>query len=324
MSLRWERFAGDTSSFAVRLAFHHDPDDGRLEEFEQQFDWRQRHAVRAARQGGIFPDVRFRRFRDQIEVSWATNPLPGAEDVHFMAPDGVDYLGPSVVAEPLHEVLTSAVEWLRAQLPHSERCSALVETVTALTSLHRTDQRIAWLAKLGDAEEQMMRRWQRVEGFARSIADESANGALGAAFGAQESTEIVVEGSCTAALLFGSTSPAVDDADVKTLAGLLLNAYEPAFVDGLGEYVLPEPLQSALPPWQHGYDLAQELLDAIGATDPAIPRSPLEAWLEDWRVRVEEIALTDTGVRAVSFVSDLHAPTIALNTSHRSAADPRP
>ena len=57
-----------------------------LDEFEQQYDWRERHTLRAAAQGGVFPDVRFRRFRDQIEISWTAGPLLGADDVQFMSP----------------------------------------------------------------------------------------------------------------------------------------------------------------------------------------------------------------------------------------------
>ncbi|WP_420622439.1 ImmA/IrrE family metallo-endopeptidase [Candidatus Poriferisodalis sp.] len=412
MSMRWERFAGDTSLFAARLAFHRDPDDGeaatpdlaeswgafqlwvrgrnlcahidqgeelrschwyllpllewlsenwdplfheerppagrcgirtasdvsgiasasanateaddnQLDEFEQQFDWRERHTLRAARQGGIFPDVRFRRYRDQVEVSWTANPLPGAEDVHFMSPEGTDCLSPSAVAHPLHEVLTSAAEWLHAQIPHSERCWALVESVRALRSQQRAPERIAWLAKLGDSKDQMVQRWRRVEEFAHSMASSSAKKAFDAAFGVHGSSEVVVEGSCTAALLFGSTSPTIDDTDAKSLAGLLLAAYEAEPVDGLAEFVYPEPLDSTQPPWQHGYDLAEELLDALDRSDVAVSDSTLEAWLADWRVRVEEIALNDTEVRAVSFVSDKHTPTIVLNRSHWSAADPR-
>ena len=412
MSIRWERFEGDTSSFAVRLAFHRDPDDGaaatpemaeswgalqlwvrgknlcahidqdedlksshwyllpllewlgahwdplfheerppagkrdirtasdvsgiasamadvmdvgnrQLDEFEQQYDWRERHTLRAAAQGGVFPDVRFRRFRDQIEISWTAGPLPGADDVQFMSPEGTDYMSPSAVAHPLNEVLTSAAEWLHAQLPHSERCSALVETVRDLRSQQRTEERIAWLAKLGDARDQMVQRWRRVEEFARSLASNSPKKAIDATLGAHGSSEVVVEGSCAAALLFGSTSPTIDDTDARSLAGLLLGAYEAAPVDGLAEFVFPEPLDSTQPPWQHGYDLAEELLDALDRSDVAASNSTLEAWLADWHVGVKEIALNDAEVRAVSFVSDQHAPTIALNRSHWSAADPR-
>lgn len=92
--------------------------------------------------------------------------------------------------------------------------------------------------------------------------------------------------------------------------------------DGLSHLVFDEPIDAAQPPWQQGYDLAEELLDEVGR-DLATSSTNLSAWLADWRVRVKELSLNDSELRAVAFVSDLHAPTIALNTSHRSAADPR-
>ena len=183
MSVRWERFAGDTASFAVRLSFHHDPDIGEaalpemaeswgafqiwvrgvnlcahvdggetlqfshwyllpiLEwlsanwdpllheerpplamrsigtaaeagrmapiaafdpagstvEFvarQQQYGWNQRHALRTARDGGITPDVRFRRVRDQVEISWMATQLAGAGEVEFLSNEGTAYEAP--------------------------------------------------------------------------------------------------------------------------------------------------------------------------------------------------------------------------------------
>ena len=254
MSIRWERFAGDTSSFAVRLAFHRDPDEGagatpemteswgalqiwvrgknlcahidqgetllsshwyllpllewlsanwdpllheerppagrtdihtaadvsglaaamtylsgddngQLDEFGEQFDWQERHALRAASDGGIFPDVRLRRFRDQVEISWAARTVPGAEDVQFLSPEGVDYVSPTTVAQPLYEVLECAAEWLREQLPDSKQCSALVEAVGALSSHQRTEGRTAWLASLGTHRGDVAVQWRRITEF---------------------------------------------------------------------------------------------------------------------------------------------------------------
>ena len=236
MSMRWERFAGDTSSFAVRLAFHRDPDDGEAatpdmaeswgafqlwvrgknlcahidqgeelrschwyllpllewlsgnwdplfheerppagrsgigtasgvsgiasasayametdgglpDEFEQQYEWRGRHALRAAAQGGVFPDVRFRRFRDQVEVSWAANPLPGAEHVYFMSPEGVDYLSPSAVAHPRARRFTLAHEL--CHLLHDRSYGALLAIASGPWAPRNIERRAnafaAWL-----------------------------------------------------------------------------------------------------------------------------------------------------------------------------------
>ena len=407
MSMRWERFAGDTSTFAARLSFHRDPDDGeaatpemteswgafqlwvrgrnlcahidqgeelrschwyllpllewlsdnwdplfheerppigknrirtasevsgiasasanamgtdddQIGQFEQQYDWKERHTLRAARQGGIYPDVRFRRFRDQIEVSWTASPLPGAEDVEFMSASGVEYLRPMAIAQPLHEILTSASTRLHEQLPGSERYSALVESVGSLRQPRRTEERAAWLAGLGKAQEDFVARWRDLR---KRVNRSGQWHAVEAVFGRKGSSELVLDG-CLAPLLFGSTSPTISDNDAASLTDLLLGSYEESPEDGLSHLVLDEPIDAAQPPWQQGYGLAEELLDEVGR-DLAASSTNLSAWLADWRVRVKELSLDDSGLRAVAFVSAHHAPHILLNQNHWSAHMPR-
>ena len=42
------------------------------------FQWRGRHALRSCSNGGLFPDIFFRGHGENVEISWGTNPLPGA------------------------------------------------------------------------------------------------------------------------------------------------------------------------------------------------------------------------------------------------------
>ncbi len=44
---------------------------------EEWYEWWRRHALRAARSGGLFPNVVIRRMRDFIEISWDDEPLAG-------------------------------------------------------------------------------------------------------------------------------------------------------------------------------------------------------------------------------------------------------
>ena len=39
MSTRWERLAGDTGAFALKLAFSQDPDDGRAADPDGSLSW---------------------------------------------------------------------------------------------------------------------------------------------------------------------------------------------------------------------------------------------------------------------------------------------
>ena len=404
MSVRWERFAGDTASFAVRLSFHHDPDIGEaalpemaeswgafqiwvrgvnlcahvdggetlqfshwyllpiLEwlsanwdpllheerpplamrsigtaaeagrmapiaafdpagstvEFvarQQQYGWNQRHALRTARDGGITPDVRFRRVRDQVEISWMATQLAGAGEVEFLSNEGTAYEAPSAVAEPLYEILASAAEWLHKQLPQSERCQALVDSVAAVRSPRRTEERTAWIAGLGAAWDRIDARWRELRDLGKSLGSPEA---FEAAFGSQRSNGVVLEGSCGAALLFGSASPTITGGDAKELARLLLDAYKPSPVDGLADLAFDEPIDPLLQPWEHGYLLADDLLDKIGDECEG-SRVDVEALLDGWDVSLSEVDLEDPDLRAVAFVGSEHAPSIALNSNHRSA-----
>ena len=407
MSVRWERLFGETSTFAVKVAFHHDPDEGaaaspemaaswgafqiwvrdvnlcaRVDEGETLqychwyllpllewltknwdallheerhptavrtastaaeigsivsalslgssesgsalaaqehcFAWQQRHALRTARDGGIFPDVYIRRFRNKAEVSWKANRLAGTDDVRFTATEGVVRDDLTAVADPLHEMLESASEWLATQVPESLRCGSLVKSVAALRQPQRSDERTAWLAGLGDNRESFLTRWRHLRD--RMSRSGSAH-AIEAVFGRKGSGEIVLDG-CLAPLLFGSASPTISEDDAASLADLLLESCEKSPHDGLSHLVVDEPIDVTQPPWQQGYDLAEELLDEVGR-DLAASNAYLSAWLSDWHVRVNDLSLDDTELRAVAFVSDSHAPTIALNTNHRSAADSR-
>ncbi|MDE0499313.1 MAG: ImmA/IrrE family metallo-endopeptidase [Acidimicrobiaceae bacterium] len=407
MSVRWERLFGEPSSFAVKIAFHHDPDKGAaaspeiaaswgafqiwvrdvnlcahvdesetlqychwyllpllewltenwdallheerrptaarpaataaemgsiasalslgssesrhaLATQEECFAWQQRHALRTARDGGIFPDVYLRRFRNKVEVSWKASPLAGAEDVGFTATEGVVRDDLTAVSDPLYEMLESTSRWLAAQVPKSRRCTSLVESVQALRQPQRTEERAAWLAGLGNAHEGFPTRWRDLCDRISKLGPPPAVEAL---FDRSRSSEIVLDGSL-APLLFGSASPSITEDDAASLARLLLDSFEKSPDDGLAHLVADEPIDVMQPPWQQGYDLAEELLDEVGR-DLMTSSASLSAWLADWRIRVNEVSLSDPELRAVAFVSDQHAPTIALNTSHRSAADPR-
>lgn len=57
--------------------------------------WWGRHSVRAGREGGLFPDLYLRRYRDTLEVSTGSEPIQGVpEECVFLMPNGVYYLDP--------------------------------------------------------------------------------------------------------------------------------------------------------------------------------------------------------------------------------------
>jgi hypothetical protein len=89
-------------------------------------EWWGRHALQAGREGGLFPDLYIRRYRQQVELSWGQTPLPGAPvGYRFLVPSGVARFDPRVVAEPLYDVLQNAVSYLCDARPESPRLTGL-------------------------------------------------------------------------------------------------------------------------------------------------------------------------------------------------------
>jgi Zn-dependent peptidase ImmA (M78 family) len=311
--------------FAPRLADEKDS----FQWEEAWYEWHQRHSLRAARDGGLFPNVLLRRFRDRVELSWEDEPLPGdPEGFSFSASRGVARLRPREVADPLHEVALAAAHRLVESRPESLRFQQLTRRLEELQSVARKDQRIAWLAGLTRrrSRSEETRRlsgtgleetpilsgepqslWQRVTETLRSLGDErAADAAL-----ATEASPLVVTGSCQAALLFGAVAPQVSEADVATLAKVLIDQYDEAG-EGLERLVDIEvgPPLLDVPAWQQGYELAEQLHDSLGDTEAWVD---MEGLLDRLNVQVHRRSLSDQRIRGVSLVSPHHVPTIVLN-----------
>ena len=74
-------------------------------------EWAERHSLRAASEGGIFPDVFFQRMEEEIEISWGDRIQPGADAATFVVEDGIARVAVDEVATTLFD----AVEWFLAQ-----------------------------------------------------------------------------------------------------------------------------------------------------------------------------------------------------------------
>jgi len=400
MSVRWERFAGDTSAFAVRLAFHPDPDDGKgadlataaswgsiqvwvdginlcshldqgetlqashwyllsalewlaaewnpllheerlpshsktfgsaidvahawpslllgdaaseraLGDDARRFDWEQRHSLRSARNGGLFPDLRLRRLRDTIEVSWTNVALAGAGGVEFVAQQGTSVQDSTQVGDALYQILSESVAQLRRELPHSDRISSLSARVAALRSDGLVEERTAWLAGLGETKARVVERWRSIVSQVKGFATPAA---FAGSFVPSGDGQLVLSGSCEAALLFGCISPTINDNDAMALARLILQRFHPSAIDGLVDLVQDAPIDSRRPAWEDGYELAASVLEDAGQ-QLRFEFIEIEGFLKARGIAIETLDLSDSTIRAVSLASPDHLPTIALNTS---------
>lgn len=399
VTIRWERFAGDTSTFALRMAFAVDPhgergatpelaeswghfqmwvegvnlcahtdagetleathwyllpllewlaaewtalfheermpSPGRSDEAAMQpgpwegmvqwadlekqgalarnrWEWTQRHALRAARDGGLFPNIFMRRYRDRVEVSWADLPTAGAEDIRHLAPLGRARLPVRPVAEAMHAVALEAARWLERRSPQSMRLKGLVQRLQGLASV-KPEEQLAWMAGLDGADKpDRLRRWRRI----REELDGWKPEAVHATFGSPaDAPGLVLTGTYAAGLLFGSTSPTLDDRDVITLSKVLLEQYVPvARPTRLDDLARGEPLTTMGTAWDQGYDLAGEVYEEVvdGTANGFVH---IERSMERLGIALTETHLGDPATRAVSFAGPNHLATVAVNAS---------
>ena len=282
--------------------------------------WWSRHSIQAAREGGIFPDVFFRRVQDSIEVSWGDSRSQGVPNhVTFAQRPGAVRFEPTSVAEPLYEVLEGAAAHLSSAAPRSGRIADLKRAVRRLRA-RQQDSRVMWLAGLGVDEETVRQGWNR---FKRRIAalSRAQQSVLTATSG---DSPLVVEGSCHAALMFGTMAPNVTRSDVMLLAESLLRLTSP---DGdpepMARRCRAEPIgDSAEPPWQQGYGLAEELHDNL---DGRMDGEPVDvvAILERLGVDVAEASLSDESIRGVAIAGPRHRSGIVWNRNNHFNADAR-
>jgi Zn-dependent peptidase ImmA (M78 family) len=296
---------------------------------QEWYDWYARHALRAARDGGLFPNVVLRRLHDYIEVSWDDEPPAGAPSgFRFSLAKGSALLDPEDVAEPLYELAMEAVRYLQESVPESVRLETLQARVQELPDPCQREIRLRWLAGL-PAQERIVDRlkdkaadqFKGSWGNITNVLEAFRSGPAVEAALAADDTPLVLVGSCQAALLFGSVSPTVSEADVYTLAELLIKQYsrwgnQNEELEKLSRNIPPD--QGSLI-WEQGYDLAESLHDVLDLTGDWIDVRTVIRNLgihQLWR------ELNDTGIRGCSIVGPQHKPTIVINRSWRYSRSP--
>jgi len=140
----------------------------------ERYEWRERHALRTARSGGLQPNVVIRRLRDLIEISWDDEPAAGTpSDFRFSATRGVALITPELVAQPLYEIVREAADHL-IRVGGESRVAKLQAKIAGLTLPDQHDHRLNWLAGLRETaplpgrlqgnvpENEMHSRWAEI------------------------------------------------------------------------------------------------------------------------------------------------------------------
>lgn len=273
-------------------------------------EWSFRHALRTAAEGGLFPDVVLRRYRDSVEISWG--PARGAGmPSHFRFTEserGVERLPPGAVAGPLHEVLSEAARCLQARAPKSSRIRKLNRKLAALKKANGArERRLAWIAGLGTSKREVTSGWRRAS--KRLARAEGGNGAAPSLLPVRESA-LVIDRSCHAALLFRSLAPRTEDCDVAAVAGMMAKFRSPeGDASAMQEVCRPAPAED-------GYDLAEELHEHYEGKFHRGDSVDIEGMLEALRVEVTGLQLRDRAVSGVSIAGPGHRPAIGVNANH--------
>lgn len=292
------------------------------EEHEWNVQWQEwwlRHSLQSCRCGGLFPDMVIRRWQDMVEVSWGNGPLPGIpRDVTFIYPAGYGRLDPGLVAQPLYEFLQTAIGYLLHHLPNSARLRQAKQSADAIRTTSG-EERLAWLAGLGSSLPDIRERWRKVTDVVKRAPEEIASYLLEVA-----DDGLVVQGSCHAALMFGSAAPNLSEDDLAVLAGKLIQLYAPGAENlELQSLAASERVDfDGQRAWEGGYSLAERVIERFSIEDQSADSVDICAILTELGIRQEKVQLTDKRVRGVAIAGPYHEPSILINSSDSHNATP--
>lgn len=276
-------------------------------------EWWRRHSVRAAREGGLFPDLFLRRYRDRLEISTGGEPLPGIpNDFRFLAPNRSYHAELTSTAESIYQVLSAATHELRRRLPRSSRVEALTEKIATLSLPARRTGRMAWLAGIGE-------RYAQVASAVDAILDKADTRVRQAITDMRSDSPLVIVGSAYARLLYGAISPTTELEDVILLTRMIIENYVDDASPWLSELDLP--LDAAdigqLSPGEQGSRLGEKACELLGGDGSGWV--DVRSILETLDITVTDIELSDAELRAVSVFGPTQRPRIFHNAKTRWA-----
>ena len=176
----------------------------------------------------------------------------------------------------------------------------------------------SWLAGLGDDASAFKKSWIRMTRHFRNLPEEKRADLFGADAGG-----LVVEGSCHAALMYGTVAPSLDESDVLEIAKAMIELHEPAAEpEKLKALVRSEPIVEAGPSWEQGYELAQEVFEELSHFAPDGERLEIELILDALGVDVRDLALSDGTIRGLAIAGPDFRPGIRVNVYHKANEHP--
>lgn len=282
--------------------------DDQSQRMERWYGWYERHNLRAASSGGLFPDIYLRRYYgDDVELSVGGDAQAGTPS-HFAWSTGpASFLLPMRdVAEPLREALEAATQQLSRRRPESVRLKVLRELVASLDDgVGRRDERLAMLS--GAQEDHGDLRRLLSEAGLNDSADLHQHSA---------SDRSLAMSAPAYALLFGTLSPALREPDVRALLHILQDCQGDQDAAGRLEAARPTADTSGMSPGESGSLLGDESYEAFADAKERGGLVDVPQILGELRVEVEGIELEDTSVRGISVLKPSGCAVILVNSRY--------
>jgi hypothetical protein len=286
-----------------------------LDEFEwldAWADWWGRHNVRAGRDGGLFPDLYLRRYRDSLELSTGNESLPGMPSHFiFLAPNRTYVVDPVTAADIVFQVLSASVRELSRRLPKSERIARLFVKVHDLESPRRETERMAWLTGFGADIDDYARVARAVD---EALGEENIRHRI---TDQQRATPLLAYGNAYARLLYGAISPKTELSDVVKLTKYIVKDYVPNASPWLSRLDLSlDPSEaSRLTPGEQGSRLGEQACAILAADGESWIN--VEHVMSSLDIAISSLELSDAEVRAVSVFGPTQRPHVFRNVQTR-------
>ncbi|WP_081975573.1 ImmA/IrrE family metallo-endopeptidase [Modestobacter caceresii] len=275
---------------------------------ERVYEWRRRHSLRAAAEGGLLPDLWLRRRQDALEVSVGLVRDPGTPSHFAFSIDGISTTDVRDASQSLFEMLNAATTRLATLRPESERIRRLRALIESLKDGEvRYAARFAWLSGAEPQDDNFRALWREVESALQGLEASEVAGTVGRATPGQ----LVLTGA-KVALLFGSASPTISAQDVRTLTAL--SARPSDTVSALPEDWFEDATDSpSLTPGEAGSDLGERAYEAFAKNNHVHDgHVDIKSLLDSWSISHTTIRLSDRLLRGVSVYDALgHAAVVA-------------
>jgi len=264
----------------------------------------------------LFPDLYMRRYRDQLEISTGAEPVPGVpREYSFVVRHRTYRLDIPETSSLLFEVLGAAVTELRRKLPGSVRLSSLESRLRELANPHANRlPRLMLLSGFRDDPTAFSSLADAVNASFEHVGPDLRAKVLMS----ERDGDLATVGTAYARLLYGAFSPEMTAADVMALATALVNNYSPNASLGPIERFDGELTEAAadvatLTPGAQGSVLGELVCEKLGTT--------ARAWVDvagvlaDLQVKIQDLALSDQHLRAVSVFGEMQPPVVFCNSS---------